>query len=103
VQPHAVSALLEGSRQHASHHLCARTAGVAQQRSGLVSAIAAKIFRALVDFMRHHSSSGSGPVIQLTFRHGDVMNKQIIFNLPVKDLDKSKAFFSALGFSFNPQ
>ncbi len=30
------------------------------------------------------------------------MNKQIIFNLPVKDLDKSKAFFSALGFSFNP-
>ncbi|QSQ22782.1 VOC family protein [Pyxidicoccus parkwayensis] len=31
------------------------------------------------------------------------MNKQIIFNLPVKDLDKSKAFFSALGFSFNSQ
>ena len=30
------------------------------------------------------------------------MNKQIIFNLPVKDLDKSKTFFSALGFSFNP-
>ena len=30
------------------------------------------------------------------------MNKQIIFNLAVKDLDKSKAFFSALGFSFNP-
>jgi uncharacterized protein len=31
------------------------------------------------------------------------MNKNIIFNLPVKDLDKSKAFFSALGFSFNPK
>ena len=31
------------------------------------------------------------------------MNKLIIFNLPVRDLDKSKAFFSALGFSFNPQ
>jgi len=31
------------------------------------------------------------------------MNKQIIFNLAVKDLDKSKVFFSALGFSFNPQ
>ena len=30
------------------------------------------------------------------------MNKQIILNLPVKDLDKSKAFFAALGFSFNP-
>ncbi|MDN2694763.1 VOC family protein [Janthinobacterium sp. SUN073] len=29
------------------------------------------------------------------------MNKQIILNLPVKDLDTSKAFFSALGFSFN--
>jgi len=31
------------------------------------------------------------------------MNKQIIFNLAVKDLDQSKAFFSALGFSFNPE
>lgn len=31
------------------------------------------------------------------------MNKQVIFNLPVKDLAKSRAFFSALGFSFNPQ
>jgi len=29
------------------------------------------------------------------------MHKQIILNLPVKDLDKSKAFFSALGFTFN--
>ena len=29
------------------------------------------------------------------------MNKQIILNLPVKDLNKSKAFFSALGFTFN--
>ena len=31
------------------------------------------------------------------------MNKNIIFNLPVKDLDKSKAFFAALSFSFNPK
>jgi predicted lactoylglutathione lyase len=31
------------------------------------------------------------------------MHKQIIINLPVKDLDKSRAFFSALGYSFNPQ
>lgn len=29
------------------------------------------------------------------------MNKQIVLNLPVKDLDRSKAFFSALGFTFN--
>jgi len=29
------------------------------------------------------------------------MNKQIILNLPVKDLNQSKAFFSALGFTFN--
>ena len=29
------------------------------------------------------------------------MNKQIIFNLPVKSLEKSKAFFSALGFTFD--
>lgn len=31
------------------------------------------------------------------------MNKQIFINLPVKDLDKSKAFFAALGYTFNPQ
>lgn len=31
------------------------------------------------------------------------MATQIFVNLPVKDLDKSKAFFGALGFSFNPQ
>lgn len=31
------------------------------------------------------------------------MNKQIIFNLPVKDLARSTAFFSALGFRFNSE
>ncbi len=31
------------------------------------------------------------------------MNKQIFVNLPVKDLNKSKEFFSALGYTFNPQ
>ncbi|HKX95249.1 MAG TPA: VOC family protein [Methylibium sp.] len=31
------------------------------------------------------------------------MNKQIYVNLPVKDLERSKAFFAALGYSFNPQ
>lgn len=31
------------------------------------------------------------------------MNKQIFVNLPVKDLEKSKAFFTSLGYSFNPQ
>lgn len=31
------------------------------------------------------------------------MNKQIYVNLPVKDLERSKAFFGALGFGFNPQ
>jgi len=31
------------------------------------------------------------------------MNKQIIFNLPVRDLARSTAFFSALGFKLNPQ
>jgi len=31
------------------------------------------------------------------------MNKQIFVNLPVKDLNKSREFFSALGYSFNPQ
>ncbi len=31
------------------------------------------------------------------------MKKQIILNLPVKDLEKSRAFFSALGFTFDPR
>jgi predicted lactoylglutathione lyase len=31
------------------------------------------------------------------------MINQVIFNLAVKDLNKSKAFFSALGFRFDPQ
>jgi predicted lactoylglutathione lyase len=31
------------------------------------------------------------------------MNKQIIFNLPVKDLGKSKDFFTALGFGFRAE
>ena len=31
------------------------------------------------------------------------MAKQIYLNLPVKDLDKSVAFFTKLGFTFNPQ
>ena len=31
------------------------------------------------------------------------MSKQIFVNLPVKDLNKSKDFFTKLGFSFNPQ
>jgi predicted lactoylglutathione lyase len=39
----------------------------------------------------------------IRLQHEDTMHKQIIFNLAVKDLDRSKAFFSALGFSFNPQ
>jgi predicted lactoylglutathione lyase len=31
------------------------------------------------------------------------MHKQIFVNLPVKDLARSRAFFSSLGFDFNPQ
>jgi len=31
------------------------------------------------------------------------MASRVFFNLPVKDLNKSKAFFEGLGFSFNPQ
>jgi uncharacterized protein len=38
-----------------------------------------------------------------TFTQGDAMNKQVIFNLPVKDLELSKAFFTALGFTVNPR
>ena len=31
------------------------------------------------------------------------MTKQLWLNLPVKDIEKSKTFFSKLGFSFNTQ
>ena len=31
------------------------------------------------------------------------MSKEIFVNLPVRDLETSKAFFAALGFTFNPQ
>jgi predicted lactoylglutathione lyase len=31
------------------------------------------------------------------------MHKQIFVNLPVSDLARSRAFFSSLGFDFNPQ
>ena len=31
------------------------------------------------------------------------MATQVFINLPVKDLDKSKAFFAHLGYKFNPQ
>ena len=31
------------------------------------------------------------------------MVKQIFVNLPVKDLDRAKEFFSKLDFTFNPQ
>ena len=31
------------------------------------------------------------------------MPRQIFVNLPIKHMEKSKAFFAALGFTFNPQ
>ena len=31
------------------------------------------------------------------------MTQQIFVNLPVRDLERSKAFFTSLGFTFNPQ
>jgi predicted lactoylglutathione lyase len=31
------------------------------------------------------------------------MGRKIFVNLPIKDLQRSRAFFDALGFSFNPQ
>lgn len=31
------------------------------------------------------------------------MARQIFVNLPIKDMARSKAFFTALGFTFNPQ
>jgi predicted lactoylglutathione lyase len=31
------------------------------------------------------------------------MARKIFVNLPIRDMERSKAFFSALGFSFNPQ
>jgi predicted lactoylglutathione lyase len=43
------------------------------------------------------------PISDLHSNKGGIMHKQIFVNLPVKDLDRSRAFFSTLGFSFNPQ
>jgi predicted lactoylglutathione lyase len=31
------------------------------------------------------------------------MSRQIFVNLPIKNMERTKAFFGALGFSFNPQ
>ena len=31
------------------------------------------------------------------------MSRQIFVNLPIKNMERSKAFFGALGFTFNPQ
>ena len=31
------------------------------------------------------------------------MNTQIFLNLPIKNMERSQAFFAALGYSFNPQ
>ncbi|NMM06676.1 VOC family protein [Polaromonas sp.] len=31
------------------------------------------------------------------------MSRKIFVNLPIKNMERAKAFFSALGFSFNPQ
>lgn len=31
------------------------------------------------------------------------MQRQIFVNLPIRDMERSKAFFTALGFKFNPQ
>ncbi len=31
------------------------------------------------------------------------MTRKLFVNLPVRDLERSKAFFAALGFTFNPQ
>jgi len=31
------------------------------------------------------------------------MSRQIFVNLPIKQMERSKAFFGALGFAFNPQ
>lgn len=30
-------------------------------------------------------------------------NKQIFVNIPIKNMERSKAFFASLGYSFNPQ
>jgi predicted lactoylglutathione lyase len=56
-----------------------------------------------VDLADRHSSSGCSAVFNSAFATENIMNKQVIFNLPVKDLEKSKAFFSSLGYRFNSQ
>jgi predicted lactoylglutathione lyase len=43
------------------------------------------------------------PFSNLHYDKRTIMNKQIIFNLPVQDLERSKAFFTAIGFTVNPR
>jgi predicted lactoylglutathione lyase len=45
-------------------------------------------------------------MLNITMKEADHMGSQaenLFVNLPVKDLDKTKEFFAALGFEFNPQ
>ena len=49
-----------------------------------------------VDFRHSRSTTGTHP-------EGDAVATKIFVNLPVKDLKKSIAFFTKLGFTFNPQ
>jgi predicted lactoylglutathione lyase len=42
-------------------------------------------------------------VPSITIKKFKIMATKIFINLPVKDLERSKAFFSGLGYSFNPQ
>jgi predicted lactoylglutathione lyase len=46
---------------------------------------------------RHHRVAGS------THRKESLMPRQMFVNLPVKDLDRSVAFFTRLGYAFNPK
>jgi predicted lactoylglutathione lyase len=49
------------------------------------------------------SISGAADRLPGTNAEGDAVATKIFVNLPVKDLKKSIAFFTKLGFTFNPQ
>jgi uncharacterized protein len=42
-------------------------------------------------------------IFEFKLRYTYLVARQIFVNLPVKDLEKTKEFFSKLGFTFNPQ
>lgn len=54
-------------------------------------------------FRRNHTQNMESQGCTFVSSYISIMAQQIFINLPVRDLNKSVAFFTELGFKFNPQ